>query len=247
MIDNMVIPFYDEVPLGQFAGAPVNVEGKPLKAAMIRGYLQELEPGESTARKALFDRVCKTHVERGGLPSEAKSPMDQFDMQLKEMKEQGFLANPETGIWERTDKQPRDEDSAIEELASQAQVTMGEGRELVYAWNLPLYRRWAETQGESVYPMKIGITGNDDPQIRITTSEGYAPEQHELGFLFRTDDAQRWEKLLHSFLGLCGRHKPKARGTEWYDTTPDELREIVSRFEALIDCVSKFRAECLDQ
>lgn len=173
--------------------------------------------------------------------------MDQFDMQLAELKNKGLYVNPTHGYWERTDISPETEGDPSE---VEVEVTVGDGSAAVYAWYLPAYRELSEKRGAVRFPMKVGRTSRD-AAMRVQESAGYLPEKLKIGFSLKTDNASEWESLIHAWLKLAGRHIDDAVGTEWFNTSPEELKKVHSAIQCSITGVDPSQSEggssCLDQ
>ena len=234
--------------------------GVPLKRAIMASYLIQIETGEvAHTAQELFERISKIHEDHGGLPCAAKDPQKEAAKALAELRDQGYYTQPHVGRWRRSEKIAPD-DEALGDSIQEAEVTVGDGDQCLYAWYLPTYRKMANINDEPTFAMKIGISGRAAIE-RISESMGFSPEPFALGFMLLTDNPQDWESLYHSTLNLKGRHRERAHGTEWYNTNPQELLEIFECHNKLFaienrkamggldrtsDAIKTLKDECLD-
>ena len=211
----------------------MDVTGKHLTEPLIRAWaLRKMQEGKEYESRELIEMVTKAHQLAGGLSPSIPFLLlkKRFEAALSGLVEEGWAV--EQG-WEAPSwilcMTPDGVPSYQEEwYAQEAEVTIGRGPESVYGWYLPTYRELAERKGEDSFPVKVGQTTNPNPYRRIFQHTGTVPEQPKLGFVLKTDNANNWEKWLHSKLRLHKRHIATARGREWFQTTPKELGEIVT-------------------
>lgn len=90
----------------------------------------------------------------------------------------------------------------------------------VYWYTFPAYKR---TDGP--YPIKIGRGTN--PEARIAQQVTSMPEKPEVLGTHEHADVVNLERALHAVLALRGKRKHDAPGTEWFMTTPKEIRELI--------------------
>ncbi|MYF37529.1 MAG: GIY-YIG nuclease family protein [Gammaproteobacteria bacterium] len=218
-----------------------NVKNLPLGRELFREYLLNeklFPPGYVGSREEFLSRIEEEHERLGGLHSKVKYPLGSLRKALAQLRDLGYYENPTTNSWRRI--------AVTTEHATQNQIlvnyrkapplavdpskpiTVGKGGEAIYAWYLPQYLK-----DVGHFPMKIGKTSSS-VEVRITEQVGYLPEKPVIGFVLCTDHSNEWERLLHTVLKLMHRSCPSAVGTEWYETTPEELAEIVHQLQALI-------------
>ena len=99
---------------------------------------------------------------------------------------------------------------------------IGDGSGYVYAYYLPEYRK--NNSGED-FRIKIGRSINYSDRINLQATG--QPENLKLSVLWRTDEPDTAERLLHGLLKFRGKHLSDAPGTEWFLTSPDEVRQII--------------------
>lgn len=95
---------------------------------------------------------------------------------------------------------------------------------VIYAYSFPSIRK-----PHGPYPIKIGLTTTGDPETRVV-QQCKQTCCFEYPELLRTWEVQRVaavERAIHSTLDARGQ-KRKAPGTEWFDTTLDEVDRIIS-------------------
>ena len=202
-----------------------DVKGVVLSPELIKGHLVRLmEPGKAYTTAELWPMVNSNHEDSGGLLDEIRDPQGRVSKCLSELKREGLVNERTRGQWVRTGAQLQVE----RELEhTEAEVELGEGREKVYGWYLPTYRRLAKSEGHGHFPLKVGRTARETATDRIEEHVGTVPERPKLGFMFKTDAASDWEQFIHGHLKLHGRHIAAAVGTEWFNTSPEELKAIV--------------------
>ena len=100
---------------------------------------------------------------------------------------------------------------------------IGDGSSYVYAYYYPGYRK----NGEVDFPIKIGRSIEYRERIDTQTRATGMPEEPEVAVVWRTNKPEAAEKLLHGLLKFRGKHKSDAPGTEWFRTSPGEIRKII--------------------
>ena len=69
-------------------------------------------------------------------------------------------------------------------------------------------------------------TSDTDPNIRINQQITGMPERIIIGLVIRTNEPVKLESAIHRLLKHFDRHISDAPGTEWFLTSPDEIREL---------------------
>lgn len=114
---------------------------------------------------------------------------------------------------------------------------LGSGKQQVYLYYYPLYRKeaecnrppvWKTYRKEAFWPCKIGETHDQDTETRVRQQGRVFPEKKVTALILKTDDSRQLEKIIQYILKVRGRHidKDKADGTEWYLTSPAEVEDI---------------------
>ena len=116
---------------------------------------------------------------------------------------------------------------------------IGDGRRYVYAYYYPGYRK----SGEVEFPIKIGRSIKYRERIETQSRATGMPEEPEVAVVWRTDNPEEAEKLLHGLLKLRGKHLPDAPGREWFRTSPDEIRQIIESIQPGVSIHNVRKAE----
>ena len=188
--------------------------GKPLTQQIAKELVIEIFSGETgVQKKEIKQAVDETHTKRGGNLS--TNEMHPVSGALSEMKKQGLADNPTRGKWSifsNPDVYPNDP------VDSEAVRTLGNGENSVYLCYYPAYRCLAEYEGKEFWACKIG---RFDSQARTEM-----PEPPEIRLIFKTDDPENLEQILHDILKFRGKHIENAPGKEWFMTSPSEVEGI---------------------
>lgn len=196
--------------------------GKPLNASITRELILELFSGQTVELRIIKKEVLDVHLRRGG---------ERFAVKyhpaygvLKNMEMSGRVKKPERAFYQIISSQELQSDT----IASIPDATriLGRGDSAVYLYYFPTYRHWAESQGESSWPCKIGKTEGDTVE-RINIQVGTAlPEEPEIALSIRTNQPSKLEETIHFILTERGKCKEDAPGTEWFVTSPGEVEDI---------------------
>ena len=116
---------------------------------------------------------------------------------------------------------------------------IGDGSRYVYAYYYPQYRR----TGEVEFPIKIGRSIEYRGRIATQSRATGMPEDPEVAVVWRTDKPEAAEKLLHGHLIFRGKHLPDAPGSEWFCTSPDEIRQIIESIRPGVSIRNVLKAE----
>ena len=103
---------------------------------------------------------------------------------------------------------------------------IGDGPESVYVYYYPAYKKLAKLLGKSSWPCKIGRTVGRVTERVFGQATGL-PEKPRLAIVWKTDKSEAWEQLLHNLFTSFGKGMPGAPGKEWFNTTPEEIVEII--------------------
>lgn len=209
---------------------------KPLTPGIAKKLIQELFAGQTVQKQEIMRIVEETHQERGGLPSQAQYN-NPVTLALYNMRREGEANNPgKSDNWLIPSSTQNDDsvDPEPNNLDLEPEKIIGFGKQSVYLYYFPTYRRLAELEGEEVWACKIGRAKND-PLIRISAQTRTAlPEYPKVGLIIKTGEFVLMEKTLQGILKLQGKHKQDAPGTEWFITSPSEVEQIYkNNFENL--------------
>lgn len=201
---------------------------KPLTPGIAKKLIQELFAGQTVQRQKIISDVEETHLERGGLPSRAQFN-NPVTLALYNMRREGRANNPEQSNNWLISSSTQDDDSVDPDpnsLDLKPEKIIGSGKQSVYLYYYPIYRRLAELEGKEVWACKIGKARND-PLVRISAQTRTAlPEYPTVGLIIKTDEFTLMETTIQNILKLQGKHKQDAPGTEWFITSPSEVEQI---------------------
>jgi hypothetical protein len=108
-------------------------------------------------------------------------------------------------------------------MAAVVEKEVGRGKEIVYCYTFPAYRR---PRGDGRMRIKIGQTGCADVG-RVVAQCGTAhPEEPVVLLIIRTDASRDLERGIHGILRFRQQQAVGTRGREWFWTTVDEVLEL---------------------
>lgn len=214
--------------------------GIPLTPNVIAELAKKLMRAPMFRRAELVAAVQEYHNANGGgssgsnIAASAKKALQVLarDGLLEQTGAYGFwrwVVPPEPG--EAADLGPGvdevDEDAEDLELTDQT-IIEGGGSGCVYVYYFPSYQALAELQHEDRWPVKIGMSAVSDARIRISEQQGTAmPEAPVLAYVRRIDTPHRLERCIHSILFYRGQHLEDAPGSEWFNSSPQEVKSLV--------------------
>lgn len=214
-------------------GDPIPTMKQKLTPEVMRAHaLAIMSENKWYPSTELYGLVKETHDKMGGAPSQNTNPQHTFTTALKVLREKQQLesrSNPD-GTLEFKRVSGADPIPSLADvergLEQGAELSIGDGPEHLYGWYLPAYRELATLKGSPRSPITIGRTVRN-PEERINDSAGLAPEHPKLGILVKVANAQEWEPYLQATLTLEGHRLTGAKGTEWFDTTLEDVQELV--------------------
>lgn len=211
---------------------PYRYKGLPITPSIVEELIVSLANGRTLKRDDIVKLILDFHINSGGLRPEAQDFPRSVKKALSRMQERGEAINKTYGFWviQKTDA-PLKESVAIEEVVEVVNVSShavyGEGDYAVYCYYFPAYRELSKSQGKNTWPCKIGRTDRD-PLLRVLSQSATAlPEPPYIEFVIKTNNSSVVEAVIHAALHLRGRYMDDSPGTEWFDTTPDEILEIL--------------------
>lgn len=117
------------------------------------------------------------------------------------------------------------EDSALED----GELETSESEGFVYAFSFP-----ALISQTGDFPIKVGMTVNDVKQRVMTQCKGSATFENPtvLGF-WKVNRVGFVEAAIHKMLAARGKWRANVPGTEWFNTTIDEVKLIIDSTKCL--------------
>ena len=221
----------DLQPEYQFTGLPLTPTG-------IEQLILDMFDGETVERKWIVKQLTEYHHENGGAPMRAKDFPRSVKKALSRLQDNGRASNPQYGYWKIESAENSELNAPV--LAArtatpdesppatcEADHVIGVGDEAVYVYYLPTYRTNAERAGECTWPCKVGRSSHD-PLQRVLSQAGTAlPETPKVAIILRTSNSVVWEQAIQSVLRAREATLEGAPGTEWFDTTPDAILDII--------------------
>ena len=232
------------------AEEPYRYRGIPLGPAAALPLIKDVMAKESPiVRGTLVRRVVDLHRQRGGRPSSSE-PARVIKKALTILQTTGEVVSVSHGYWrlatqgeivpvvtdDELEAGEDDEDTDPEPLKLKVECEIGTGPHVVYVYYQETDKRLAKYENRPTWPCKVGFT-TGSVEARII-GQGSATAMHSLpviGLLIRTDNGSRTEKVIHDALRLAGRalpNSPQATGTEWFNTTPDAVRQWFESYQS---------------
>ena len=199
---------------------------RSLTPKIAQHLILELFAGRTVQKQEMMRVVEETHQERGGLRSQAQRN-NPVTLALYNMRQEGQATElGENNNW-LISSSTRDDDSVDSEPDNlEPEKIIGSGKQSVYLYYYPAYRRLAELQDEEVWACKIGKAKND-PLIRISSQTRTAlPEYPTVGLIIKTNEFTLMETTIQNILKLQGKHIQNAPGREWFLTSPSEVERV---------------------
>ena len=119
------------------------------------------------------------------------------------------IPNPEKGgktaVWNQRDRLKQErwgKEKVVNNVDTSNMKVIGSGGEFVYVIYLPLYRKRAESQGETTWECKVGSTAND---VGVRMNQMTFPERPRMTLVIRTDDCKTLEDKIHDRLKEQGK------------------------------------------
>jgi hypothetical protein len=98
----------------------------------------------------------------------------------------------------------------------------------VYVYYYPAYKELAILKGLSKWRCKVGKTDSADGIYRIEDqTKTHIQEKPIAALMIRTNNCHKLEKVIHYILELNDQKCKDSMGSEWYETCPEEVEDIV--------------------
>lgn len=217
-------------------------EGKRLTPQVMADLARSLVQ-EPVFRRTALGKIREYHLARGGAPTETDVVI-LIKKSLTILARAGLLegagkpgwwrwragANVRASLQIGSGPSPNSGVSAVSEVEVANEGTSeGQGSGRVYVYYFPSYKELAIRKKEVRWPVKVGMTSTGNSSIRVLNQQGTAmPETPVVGYECLTNTPRKLEQGLHAILHCRGQQLVDAPGTEWFLSSPDEIREIVT-------------------
>lgn len=219
--------------------APYPFLGQPLMPEAIQQWILSLFSGQSVERKKIVESVLKAHRSRGGAEPNAADFPRSVKQALGNLNRAGKATKGAKGWWSINSEEDvvnpvlpmsNESDKAVGEPPEPeppADHVFGTGTSSVYVYYYDNYRKNALLSNLDRWPCKVGRT-DTDPLYRVISQAATAlPELPHIAIILRTSNASRWESAIHLHLTERGLVKKDAPGSEWFNTSPEEILNII--------------------
>ena len=208
-----------------------NYSGVKLFPSVFKDLLLYLFDGKQFTRKTAIKDVTDYHLEHGGIIEEGRDVVNVFKKVTQNLQKANVgLINKGYGTWELhyhvTDKTEVVEDINKEDITYKVDETLGTGSNAVYVYYYDVYKELADNKGNAEWPCKIGRTDIDPIQRVIGQAGTCYPELPHIALIIFCDDSSALEATLHNILKFQKKWLKNAPGTEWFLTSPKEIKEL---------------------
>ena len=207
--------------------------GLKLTPAIFAKLIVILFDGKQFTRQTAITKVSEFHVSNGGIIEEGRNIVNVFKRATQDMQKKDVgLSNKGYGTWElhykikETTEIVKDVEDDFTALV--ADEVLGTGDNSVYVYYYDVYKKLASIEGENSWACKIGRTDRDPIQRVIGQAGTCYPELPHVALIICCDDSSALESAFHSVLKYQNKWLKDAPGTEWFLTSPKEIKEIYS-------------------
>lgn len=216
-------------------------ENIELMPEIFSDLMLKLFSNKQFTREECIGTVTKYHIEHGG-KCEKRSYIATFKRSTIQLRQKGYdITNLAYGVWRINKeyngfttyyetKNNTNSFIATSEM-NEIQETIGSGDETIYVYYYPVYKRYALSKGDECWYCKVGMT-KKNYWDRIYSQAGTCfPEEPFVGLIIKCNDAHKLEQTIHNILKMKNKWVETAPGTEWFITSPLEVRKI---YESII-------------
>ena len=82
--------------------------------------------------------------------------------------------------------------------------------------------------------VKIGMSGTPNNQRAVQQVRDGAPGTRRIGLMYYVKESSMYEKVLHLLLTANGRRITGAGGSEWFRSSPNEVKRLITILENLV-------------
>jgi hypothetical protein len=208
--------------------------GLPITWEIIEKLIIHFFNGRIVPRNEINEQILEFHLSKGGKTSEGKYRAS-VKKALINLTKRGQASRVKSGVWKiHKEGAPTiveiQNEEAFEKMPKHE--TYGKGDFAIYLYFFPTYKQHAQLQGKNTWPCKIGKTERD-ARLRILTQTPTAlPEKPSIEFVIKTQNSTLLETLIHSILKVHNKQMVDSRGTEWFDTNPEEVLNFIRAVKA---------------
>lgn len=184
--------------------------------------------GKQFKRADAIKVITAFHIEHGGIAN--KSSYISVFKKATQTPLKKSISNPGYGIWtlryQAESTEVFEPDEKIQPIKFKVDEVLGQGNGSVYVYYYDVYREIAEIKEERFWPCKIGMSDKDGMD-RIFSQAGTAyPEAPHIALMIKCGSPRDVENALHAILKVRGQWISDAPGTEWFLTSPDDVKHI---------------------
>ena len=206
-------------------------EGLKLRPGIFKELLILLFDGKQFTRQTAISTISKYHVEQGGIIEEGRDLTSAFKNATQNLKKMDAgIVNKSYGTWELHYKIKETIEVVEEKQTNEKQFlfdeSIGEGTNAVYVYYYDIYKSFAEIKGEKCWPCKVGRTDRDPIQRVFGQAGTCYPQLPHIALIIYCDDSSALESALHSILKFQNKWMKDAPGTEWFMTSPEEIKDF---------------------
>lgn len=200
-----------------------------LTPSVMGNILINIFDGEQFERQDAIDEIVNFHIENGGV-SHLDSYVASFKSMTKKSPFKDYITNVGYGTYrikyKHTDDEIKISSKKKDVFKVVADEEFGEGNEAVYVYYYDAYKELANLKGKQSWECKIGRTKRNAID-RVFSQSGTAyPERPHIAIIIKCKSGHDLEAALHNILKLRDKWISDACGTEWFITSPDEIKEI---------------------
>lgn len=205
--------------------------GLKLKPVIFKKLLVLLFDGKQFSRQTAIKTIVDYHIEHGGIVEDNRNVISCFKAATNKLQKADVgLVNKGYGTWalhyEIKDSIEIIEEKKSDDISYTVDESLGSGANTVYVYYYDVYKLFAESHGKSVWACKVGRTDRDPIQRVISQAGTCYPELPHIALTINCDDSIALETALHSILKYQNKWMKDAPGTEWFITSPQEIKEL---------------------
>lgn len=207
-------------------------KGVKLTPAIFSQLIVELFDGKQFDRQTAIKMVSEHHISEGGIVEEGRDLVAVFKAATQQLQKKDVgLMNKGYGTWELHYEVHETTDIVEvknETVSYSVDESFGTGENAVYLYYYDVYKKLAYIENRDFWECKIGRTDRDPIQRVIGQAGTCYPEIPHVALIIYCDDSAALETAIHSVLKYQNKWIKDAPGTEWFLTSPDEVKNIYS-------------------